>query len=115
LYNFYTSNKLLSRKEIFDRFISIGAPEWSLNRWLCNLTQNNKLATVKQSSVVINTTPQITASVIVPPTQPQPITQPVETLEPVVTSGGIGSGGARYMQNYMEGQAFDRLSQDVYK
>ena len=80
-----------------------------------NLTQNNKLANVKKDSVVINTTPQITASVIVPPTQPQPITQPVETLEPVVTSGGIGSGGARYMQNYMEGQAFDRLSQDVYK
>lgn len=80
-----------------------------------NLTQNNKLATVKQSSVVINTTPQITASVIVPPTQPQPITQPVETLEPVVTSGGIGSGGARYMQNYMEGQTIDRLTQEGYK
>jgi hypothetical protein len=38
LYNFYTSNKHLSRKEISDRFIAIiGAPKRSLNRWLCNL------------------------------------------------------------------------------
>lgn len=80
-----------------------------------NLTQNNKLANVKKDSVVINTTPQITASVIVPPAQPQPITQTMETLEPVVTSGGIGSGGARYMQNYMEGQTIDRLTQEGYK
>ena len=80
-----------------------------------NLTQNNKLANVKKDSVVINTTPQITASVIVPPAQPQPITQTMETLEPVVKSGGIGSGGARYMQNYMEGQTIDRLTQEGYK
>ncbi len=27
LYNFYTANKHLSRKEIFDRFIAIGAAD----------------------------------------------------------------------------------------
>jgi len=43
LYNFYTANKHLSRKEIFDRFIAIGALERSLNRWLCNLEQNKTL------------------------------------------------------------------------
>jgi homoserine trans-succinylase len=32
LYNFYTANKHLSRKEIFDQFIEFGAPERSLNR-----------------------------------------------------------------------------------
>jgi len=43
LYNFYTANKHLSRKEIFDRFIAIGAPERSLNRWPCNLEKNKTL------------------------------------------------------------------------
>jgi len=32
LYKFYPSNKNLSRKEIFDRFIAFGEPERSLNR-----------------------------------------------------------------------------------
>jgi len=49
LYNFYTANKHLSRKEIFDRFIAIGAPERSLKRWLYNLEQNKTLKRKKGS------------------------------------------------------------------
>ena len=49
MYNFYTSNRHLSRKEIFDRFIAIGAPERSLNRWLCSLEQNKTLKRKKVS------------------------------------------------------------------
>jgi len=80
-----------------------------------NLTQNNKLANVKQSNVVINTTPQITASVIVPPSQAQPITQPVEILAPVNAIGGVSSGNLRLTQNFMDGESTNTLTQDVYK
>ena len=37
LYNFYINHRHLSRKEIFNRFRELGAPERSLNRWLCAL------------------------------------------------------------------------------
>jgi hypothetical protein len=60
LYNFYTANKHLSRKEIFDRFIAIGAPERSLNRWLCNLEQNKTLKRKKGSGrIAKKATPKV--------------------------------------------------------
>ena len=60
LYNFYTSNRHLSRKEIFDRFIAIGAPERSLNRWLCSLEQNKTLKRKKVSGrIAKKATPKI--------------------------------------------------------
>ena len=48
LHKFYTTHEHLSRKEIFDRFIAIGAPERSFNRWLSNLEQN-KIRIVKKA------------------------------------------------------------------
>ena len=60
LYNFYTANKHLSRKEIFDRFIAIGAPERSLNRWLCNLEQNKTFKRKKGSGrIAKKATPKV--------------------------------------------------------
>ena len=60
LYNFYTANKHLSRKEIFDRFIAIGAPDRSLNRWLCNLEQNKTLKRKKGSGrIAKKATPKV--------------------------------------------------------
>jgi len=60
LYNFYTANKHLSRKEIFDRFIAIGAPERSLNRRLCNLEQNKTLNRKKGSGrIAKKATPKV--------------------------------------------------------
>ncbi len=60
MYNFYTANKHLSRKEIFDRFTAIGAPERSLNRWLCNLEQNKTLKRKKGSGrIAKKATPKV--------------------------------------------------------
>ena len=60
MYNFYTVNKHLSRKEIFDRFIAIRAPERSLNRWLCNLEQNKTLKRKKGSGrIAKKATPKV--------------------------------------------------------
>jgi hypothetical protein len=60
LFNFYTSNRHLNRKEIFDRFIAIGAPERSLNRWLCNLEQNKTLKRKKGSGrIAKKATPKV--------------------------------------------------------
>jgi len=60
LYNFYIANKHLSRKEIFDRLIAIGAPERSLNRWLCNLEQNKTLKRKKGSGrIAKKATPKV--------------------------------------------------------
>ena len=39
LYYFYNNHSHLSRKVIFNRFRELGAPERSLNRWLCALEQ----------------------------------------------------------------------------
>jgi len=56
-----------------------------------NLTQNDKLGNVKQSSIIIDTKPQPTASVIVEqPMQPQP------TPEPAPRSGGGGGNGSSH-------------------
>ena len=80
-----------------------------------NLTQNNKLGVVKQSSVVINTTPPVTASVIVPPVLPQPI----KVIEPTPIYGGGGGGGGGRNQTmpgeFNYGQVDNPLYQDYQK
>jgi len=43
LYNFYKNNSHLGRKAIYNRFIELGAPKRTLNRWLVKLLQNKTL------------------------------------------------------------------------
>jgi len=56
-----------------------------------NLTQNNKLGTLKKENVLIDIKPQPTTSVIVPPIQPQPQPQPIIEPTPIYNGGGGGS------------------------
>ena len=49
LYNFYKNNSHLGRKAIYDRFIELGAPKRTLNRWLVKLLQNKTLDRKKGS------------------------------------------------------------------
>jgi hypothetical protein len=43
LYNFYKNNSHLGRKAIYNRFIELGAPKRTLNRWPVKLLQNKTL------------------------------------------------------------------------
>ncbi len=49
LYSFYKNNSHLGRKAIYDRFIELGAPKRTLNRWLVKLLQNKTLDRKKGS------------------------------------------------------------------
>jgi hypothetical protein len=60
-----------------------------------NLTQNNKLGTLKKENVLIDIKPQPTTSVIVPPIQPQPQPQPIIEPTPIYNGGGGGGGSVR--------------------
>ena len=66
-----------------------------------NLTQNNKLGTIKQSAVIIDTTPieVKNASVIIQTPAPE-IVQPTIVTMGGVTNGGGSSGNSRYIQDY---------------
>ena len=67
-----------------------------------NLTQNDKLGTIKQASVTIDTTPAIKEDVLTPVQVAQPIT--VETPTPVYSGGGGGNGGGGSVYSkYMPG------------
>jgi len=60
LYEFYKNNRHLSRKEIFDRFLGLGAPKRTLNRWLVLLAQNETLERKKGSGrVTKKATPKV--------------------------------------------------------
>ena len=51
LYNFYKNNSHLGRKAIYDRFIELGVPKRTLNRWLVKLLQNKTLDRKKGSTI----------------------------------------------------------------
>ena len=60
LYEFYKNNGHLSRKEVFDKFRGLGAPERTLNRWLVLLAQNKTLGRKKGSGrVTKKATPKV--------------------------------------------------------
>ena len=83
-----------------------------------NLTQNNKLGIVKQSPIIINTTPQVTASVIADKGVPQPEPQPLPVPS---TLGGVNIGGGKRYYNAELNSilGYDKtgnpFSQDLYK
>ena len=67
-----------------------------------NLTQNDKLGTIKQASVTIDTKPAIKEDVLTPVQIAQPIT--VEAPTPVYSGGGGGNGGGgNVYSKYMPG------------
>jgi hypothetical protein len=94
-----------------------------------NLTQNNKLGTIKQSTVTIDTTPPVEKKkedVIIPTPPAEPPTPPPPTKGGVSSgAGAAGSGNARYIQDYTAadihqlGSTGERVNkalvQDVYQ